>query len=137
MNFNNPEYFTFSEFFKNLTDCEKNKAMHDKRLCANLCEFVRMLNNVREIFPYPIYINSWYRSDEHNRRVGGVSTSQHLDGSAIDITFKDFGSNVDKFLDALNDSGSFIICGQVIVYKTFIHIGLLNDKYPYPHVSYK
>lgn len=137
MNLNNPEFFTLSEFFKTLTECEKNNVMHNKKLTANLAQFISMLNDIRDIFPYPIYVNSWYRSDEHNRRVGGVSNSQHLDGSAIDITFKEFGSNVENFMDCLNDSGACLICGQVIVYKTFIHIGLINEKYPYTHVSYK
>ena len=34
---------------------------------------------------YPIVINSGYRSPQLNKRVGGVSTSNHLTGCAVDI----------------------------------------------------
>ena len=33
----------------------------------------------------PIVINSGYRSPQLNRKVGGVSTSNHLTGCAVDI----------------------------------------------------
>ena len=35
--------------------------------------------------PEPIRINSGYRSPQLNRKVGGVSTSNHLTGCAVDI----------------------------------------------------
>ena len=41
-----------------------------------------MRNEVRE---YPIIINSGFRSPEVNKAVGGVSTSNHLTGCAVDI----------------------------------------------------
>lgn len=33
----------------------------------------------------PLIVNSGYRTPEHNRKVGGVDDSQHLDGKAADI----------------------------------------------------
>ena len=41
-----------------------------------------MRNEVRE---YPIIINSGFRSPEVNKAVGGVPTSNHLTGCAVDI----------------------------------------------------
>ena len=41
-----------------------------------------MRNEVRE---YPIVINSGFRSPEVNKAVGGVATSNHLTGCAVDI----------------------------------------------------
>jgi uncharacterized protein YcbK (DUF882 family) len=41
-----------------------------------------MRNEVRE---YPIIINSGFRSPEVNKAVGGVATSNHLTGCAVDI----------------------------------------------------
>lgn len=36
----------------------------------------------------PIIVNSGYRSPEYNKKVGGVPTSQHCNGQAVDIVFK-------------------------------------------------
>ena len=38
-----------------------------------------------EVGEYPIVINSGFRSPEVNKAVGGVSTSNHLTGCAVDI----------------------------------------------------
>ena len=36
-------------------------------------------------WPEGAWISSWYRTPEHNRRVGGHPESQHLAGLAIDV----------------------------------------------------
>ncbi len=46
----------------------------------------------KEIGDKPIQINSGYRSEEYNKRVGGVSRSQHLEGKAADIQVKGMSS---------------------------------------------
>lgn len=51
-----------------------------KRLAENVFE------PLREHFGKPIRVNSFFRSKELNRAVGGSSTSQHVKGEAIDIS---------------------------------------------------
>ena len=46
----------------------------------------RVFEPLREWYKKPIIVNSFYRSKLVNLRVGGVSTSQHVKGEAIDIT---------------------------------------------------
>ena len=42
-------------------------------------------NEGNEVREYPIIINSGFRSPEVNKAVGGVATSNHLTGCAVDI----------------------------------------------------
>ena len=49
-----------------------------KRVCG-------WLEVLRDRYDAPIIINSGYRSPQLNKRVGGVSTSNHLTGCAVDI----------------------------------------------------
>jgi len=55
-----------------------------KRVCQWL-EVLRKRYNERYGDNEPIIINSGYRSPQLNRKVGGVSTSNHLTGCAVDI----------------------------------------------------
>ena len=61
---------------------------------SNLAALVyNVLDPLREAWGKPIYVNSGYRSPALNKAVGGVSTSQHLQGQAADITT---GNKVDN-----------------------------------------
>ncbi|MCD9147861.1 D-Ala-D-Ala carboxypeptidase family metallohydrolase [Pseudophaeobacter flagellatus] len=46
------------------------------------------LQALRDDLGKPIYLNSAYRSPEHNRRVGGAEQSQHLRARAYDINLR-------------------------------------------------
>lgn len=80
-------YFTPSEIFKNCT-FEEIKAVTTEQ-AEKLSKLVSYLNYIRYYLALPIIINSCYRDIEHNKKVGGVSDSQHLSGEAADITCKD------------------------------------------------
>lgn len=60
--------------------------------CCNECDInpklVNRLQLVRDIVGVPIYINSGYRCEHHNKQVGGSSNSQHVLGNAADIRIK-------------------------------------------------
>ena len=57
----------------------------------NLVE--NLLDPLRDIIGEPIYINSGYRCDALNKKVGGAKTSQHRIGCAADITTRRNGSD--------------------------------------------
>lgn len=59
-----------------------------------------------------ISLTSWWRSDSHNTRVGGVSDSQHLLGTALDIG----GPNAQQAGNRLQAYGF-----TVIRYPTHVH----------------
>ena len=93
------EHFALGEFTKSnypeVYNIPSHVAIENmKRICGWL-EVLRKRYNDRnysstpglssEGGEYPIVINSGYRSPQLNKRVGGVSTSNHLTGCAVDI----------------------------------------------------
>ena len=48
-------------------------------------DFVCLLDKARELAGVPFRITSGYRSEKHNKKVGGVKHSSHLRGLAVDI----------------------------------------------------
>ena len=69
----------------------------DKRL-------VDVLDKIRERVGRPVYIESGYRCEDHNREVGGVPNSQHVLGTAADITVDDI--SVDELADIAKECGA-------------------------------
>ena len=51
-------------------------------------ELVEKLEVMRSYFKTPIIINSAYRTEKHNKEVGGAANSYHLKGQAADIVVK-------------------------------------------------
>ena len=83
------EHFTLRELCKTRTGIENvpNEAQVEnlKRLCRWLEQLRRRWNNLYGEGNDPIIINSGFRSPEVNKAVGGVATSNHLTGCAVDI----------------------------------------------------
>lgn len=46
---------------------------------------LKILDKLRDEIREPIYINSGYRTPEHNKKVGGSTLSYHMYGMAADI----------------------------------------------------
>lgn len=75
------------------------------------------LQFMRKIIGKPLIINSGYRSEAHNRAVGGATNSQHRLGKAFDIRITDALSR-ETIHKAARASG-FKGIGD---YDTFVHI---------------
>ena len=63
-----------------------------------------VLDRIRDLVGKPVYILSGFRCPSHNADVGGVSDSQHLLGTAADITYD--GIDVDLLSNYAIDSGA-------------------------------
>ena len=83
------EHFTLRELCKTNTGIENvpNEAQVEnlKRLCRWLERLRKRWNDKYGDGDDPIIINSGFRSPEVNKAVGGVPTSNHLTGCAVDI----------------------------------------------------
>jgi uncharacterized protein YcbK (DUF882 family) len=115
------EYFDWNEFGISYATCNYIKS-NVWLLCNAL------LDKIREAYDKPIYINSGYRTPEHNKRVGGVANSQHLTGEACDFTGRDF-KRLLRIIDELDDNG-IINYDQMIIYRKrrFIHISYKSSE---------
>lgn len=88
-----------------------------------------MLNDVRGKFGKPIVINSGYRTEEHNAKVGGKPKtetskgSSHMYGLAVDISCK---NSTDRFhlIYLLQETGF----QRIGVAGSFIHVDIDFDK---------
>jgi uncharacterized protein YcbK (DUF882 family) len=85
-------------------------------------ESLRKLQRLRHTYGGPLKINSAYRDPEHNRKVGGGSSSQHVQGRAFDIHITD--SEMGRKLERLAIECEFTAIGR---YRTFIHV---DDRPP-------
>jgi len=83
------------------------------------------LDRARDLAKTPFVINSGYRTEAHNKEVGGSPTSSHLKGLAVDISCTN-SSQREKIISAL------IIAGfqRVGIAKTFIHADMDPMKSP-------
>lgn len=110
--------FTLSEFtrsnnaerlnIENRPNAEQTENL--RKLCT------RLLQPLREIYGEPFFVNSGFRSQQLNKLVGGVPTSQHTKGQAADIRVKE----PRKLLSELLKSG--LEFDQAILYPTFLHL---------------
>ena len=79
----NSKYFTYEELTH--TDTGLLNIPNSEQL-AHMQELVtNVLDPLREIYGKPIYVNSCFRSILVNRKVDGVTNSDHLKGMAADI----------------------------------------------------
>ena len=91
---------------------------------------VSVLDPIREAWGQPLVVNSGYRSPQLNAAVGGVPTSAHMDGCAVDIAISGWSdrkiSQLYNLIVSMVDDG-VIDVDQVIYYrkKKIIHIS--ND----------
>lgn len=116
-------YFKLSEFFIGCTVFERASASID--VLSNLMELSQLMQSIRVYAATAITITSGYRDEYHNNRVGGVSTSEHLAGSACDFRLsEDYG--VHRLVPWILAYCQF---GQLVHYDTFLHISLSSSKH--------
>jgi putative chitinase len=75
------KHFTVRE----VTNGDKRRIPSDPSVIKNVLALAKELDDIREDWAGPIGVTSWYRPPAINRAVGGVSNSQHINGSAADI----------------------------------------------------
>ena len=94
----------------------------------NVVKVATQLQYLRNKLGKPIRVNSAYRSPEHNAKVGGVKTSQHLLGKAADIVIKGMPTTeLYNFIEEAISNGD-MLQGGLGLYDTFVHYDIRGSK---------
>lgn len=87
-------------------------------------DFVKdRLQTIRDHFGAPVTVNSAYRTESYNKKVGGATNSYHLKGQAFDIVVKGHTpQEVARYAQTLGIPG-------IIQYSGFVHVDSRETKY--------
>lgn len=86
-------------------------------------EILHMLDAARKIYGKSMRVNSGFRTESHNKKVGGVVSSSHLKGLAVDLACSE-SRNRFKMIKALLEVGF----KRIGVASTFIHVDIDKNK---------
>jgi len=115
------EYFTVGE----VTQRDARRIPKTEAVKANVVKLAKELDKVREAWGEPIGVTSWYRPPAVNKAVGGVSNSQHINGSAADIY--PIGGDIHAFQKWLDTFWGDKALGYGAK-KGFVHVDLRRGK---------
>lgn len=109
-----------------------SKHFRAKEFKTGNCNFVivstmllNVLDSLRDKIGEPIYINSGYRTPEHNKAVGGATLSYHMYGMAADIwTVKHTPKQLYDILDEMLEGW-----GGLELHDTFVHVDTRGRKW--------
>lgn len=85
-------------------------------------KLVYWLELIRDSFQKPIIITSAYRTESYNHKIGGVLSSYHVKGMAVDFYIRDVDPK--EVYEKLNSWWS----GGLGQYRTFTHIDTRDYK---------
>ena len=115
------KYFTMFELiFSETALARKIKNETTRQVEDNLIDLVdKVLDPLRARWGKPLKVNSGYRCPRLNAAVGGVITSQHTKGEAVDVTTGTEQGNKDlvRLIMTMN-----LPVDQVIFENTWVHI---------------
>jgi uncharacterized protein YcbK (DUF882 family) len=109
------ENFALSEFA-----CKDGTQVPDNLIC-NVQTLAENLQILRDFLGEPVRLNSGYRTQKYNARIGGAPKSQHLLAKAADITVKSkTPKQVKATIEKLIKAGK-MKDGGIGLYAGFVH----------------
>ena len=85
---------------------------------------VNLLQKIRDHFGKAVIINSAYRTEAHNKSIGGATYSQHKYGLAADIHINGITpKEIAAYVETLMPSS-----GGIGIYQSFVHVDVRRVK---------
>jgi len=110
-----------------------SKYFTDKELACKHCgkclvkqSLLDALDALRDKADVPIFVDSAYRCAEHNKAVGGVPNSEHVQGIAADIRMQ--GKNLMDMYNLAKQVEAFRLGGIGVYDGNFIHVDTRPPK---------
>lgn len=130
---NEYNYFTVADLIKSHTarlrqiDNQPNDEVR-KELEMTACK-LNVIGLYAHMMGATIQVTSGYRCEELNKIVGGVKTSLHIQGRAVDFIVSDGKIKHDLYESLASQEARerLRIC-ELIEHKTYIHIGFLKSR---------
>lgn len=119
-----PRYELAPNFYLDEFDCHDGTPV-PSGLIPNLEDLARnVLRPIREAWGAPIIIVSGYRTNGHNKRVGGALTSTHLTGDGCDIrTVRQVDvQRLYALIEMLHGQGKLSALGGLGKYPGWVHV---------------
>ena len=118
------EHFTFDELVYSETATRARIVNEPNAMeLANLVTLCETLLEPARGMLGPLAVNSGYRCEALNRKIGGVPTSAHQDGRAADV--KPISMSLEKAFEILKSSD--LLFDQVILEPTWLHLGIAKE----------
>lgn len=120
----NGTYFSFDEFVCK----DKDRTEPPGVYWGNLRKLIVNLDKIRDFVGVPLNVNSGFRTQEHNKQVGGVQKSVHLVSGAADLSSPSISpSELYKAIEELI-SKKEIHDGGLALYNTFVHYDIASSR---------
>ena len=85
-------------------------------------QLLHKLQALRDEIGRPVIINSGYRTESHNKAVGGAKNSYHMQGKAVDIKINGLKpEEIAKIAEKIGFTG-------IGIYKNFTHLDIRQIK---------
>lgn len=118
------ENFTVEEFYCN----DEQHTPVPPELMQNVLKLAEQLQILRDNLKEPIHINSGYRTEAYNKKVGGKPASKHLLAQAADITVKSKSpKQLAAYIEKLIGKG-ILKFGGMGIYPGFVHVDIRKTK---------
>lgn len=115
---------------QNFTQAEYHKAGGTVYMQKETVTFIKAIQRFRSWLRKPMIVVSWMRTRQENERVGGIPTSNHLTGTAMDwklssgkMDEKTFIAYAKKWHEVCLHIGCL---GEAGLYNGWVHFGMQN-----------
>lgn len=117
------DHFSWEEACR--TDHQEIDNTIPKTLYSTIQNTARGMERIRALLSHPISVNSWYRSPELNKAVGGRVNSQHLLGEAVDFTSASYGTPL-EIVRKIAHYPDLINFDQLILEHRWVHVSFTS-----------